>query len=97
MRHNALRWVFAVVLLTGPSYALIPQEGGPAVLATPADAFGADASDAGSVPDEPACIPRDECCRVCDRGKACGNSCIKATYNCHKGRGCSCNESEVCE
>lgn len=42
------------------------------------------------------CIPRSECCRVCSKGKACGNSCIKATYTCHKGRGCACDSDEVC-
>lgn len=42
------------------------------------------------------CIPRSECCQVCTKGKACGNSCLKATYTCHKGRGCACDSSEVC-
>jgi len=31
------------------------------------------------------------CCKVCRKGKACGNSCIKKTYTCHKGRGCACD------
>lgn len=44
-----------------------------------------------------ACIPQDQCCKICTRGRACGNSCIHATYNCHKGRGCACNAEEVCE
>lgn len=43
------------------------------------------------------CIPAEKCCRVCSAGKACGKSCIQATKQCHKGRGCACNESEVCE
>ena len=48
--------------------------------------------------DEPApsCIPAAQCCKVCDKGKACGNSCIARAYTCHKGRGCACNASEVC-
>jgi hypothetical protein len=44
-----------------------------------------------------ACIPADQCCRICSAGKACGNSCIQASKTCHKGRGCSCNESELCQ
>lgn len=42
------------------------------------------------------CIPASKCCRICDKGKACGNSCISRSYTCHKGRGCACNSSEVC-
>jgi hypothetical protein len=42
------------------------------------------------------CIPREQCCRICDRGKACGNSCISRNYTCHKGRGCACDSAEVC-
>lgn len=44
-----------------------------------------------------ACRPADECCRVCSAGKACGNSCIQASKTCHKGRGCACNEAEICD
>lgn len=44
-----------------------------------------------------ACIPAEECCKICSRGKACGNSCIRADYNCHKGHGCACDADEVCE
>jgi hypothetical protein len=43
------------------------------------------------------CIPADKCCKICDEGKACGNSCISRSKNCHKGRGCACNAAEVCE
>jgi hypothetical protein len=43
-----------------------------------------------------ACIPAAQCCKVCSAGKACGNTCINANYNCHKGRGCACNEDEIC-
>lgn len=42
------------------------------------------------------CIPASKCCRICGKGKACGNSCISRSYNCHKGRGCACDSSEVC-
>lgn len=31
------------------------------------------------------------CCRVCSKGKACGDSCIARHLNCHRGRGCACN------
>jgi hypothetical protein len=43
-----------------------------------------------------ACIPQSECCKVCDKGKACGNSCISRAKNCHKGRGCACDAAEIC-
>ena len=31
------------------------------------------------------------CCKICVKGKACGNSCIKKTYNCSKPPGCACD------
>lgn len=31
------------------------------------------------------------CCKVCRKGKACGNSCIARWKQCHKGKGCACN------
>lgn len=31
------------------------------------------------------------CCKVCTKGKACGNSCIARWKTCHKGKGCACN------
>jgi hypothetical protein len=31
------------------------------------------------------------CCKVCSKGKACGDSCIARWKTCHKGRGCACN------
>lgn len=43
-----------------------------------------------------ACVPAAKCCKVCEGGKACGNSCISQSKNCHKGRGCACNAAELC-
>ena len=31
------------------------------------------------------------CCKVCRKGKACGDSCIAAHKTCHKGKGCACD------
>ena len=31
------------------------------------------------------------CCKICSKGKACGNSCIARWKTCHKGKGCACN------
>jgi hypothetical protein len=42
------------------------------------------------------CTPADKCCKVCDKGQACGNSCISRSKTCHKGQGCACNASDVC-
>jgi hypothetical protein len=38
--------------------------------------------------DAPASSP---CCKVCRKGKACGNSCISRSKECHKGAGCACD------
>jgi hypothetical protein len=47
-------------------------------------------------PGERACTPAAACCKVCDKGKACGDSCISRQYECHKGKGCACDRSDVC-
>ena len=31
------------------------------------------------------------CCKICKKGKACGNSCISRSKTCHKAPGCACN------
>jgi len=31
------------------------------------------------------------CCKICTRGKACGNSCINASYTCRQPPGCACD------
>ena len=31
------------------------------------------------------------CCKICRKGKACGNSCIRRTYICRKQTGCACD------
>lgn len=31
------------------------------------------------------------CCKICRKGKACGDSCIKRSYSCTKPRGCACD------
>ena len=35
--------------------------------------------------------PKTTCCKVCTKGKACGDSCISRSYTCHKSAGCACN------
>lgn len=42
------------------------------------------------------CVPPSQCCKICSKGKACGDTCIRRDYTCHKGRGCACNQEEVC-
>lgn len=31
------------------------------------------------------------CCKICTKGKACGNSCISKKYICHQPPGCACD------
>lgn len=42
------------------------------------------------------CIPASDCCKICSKGKACGDTCIRRDYTCHVGRGCACDSDEVC-
>lgn len=32
-----------------------------------------------------------QCCKVCKKGKACGDSCISKNKTCHKPPGCACD------
>lgn len=43
------------------------------------------------------CIPRSQCCRVCGKSQACGDSCIGASLTCRKDPGCACAASQVCD
>ena len=31
------------------------------------------------------------CCKVCHKGKACGDTCISRSNTCHVGQGCACD------
>ena len=31
------------------------------------------------------------CCKICKKGKACGNSCIRRSYTCRRPQGCACD------
>jgi hypothetical protein len=57
---------------------------------------GPSAGYAEASPEDATCVPAAQCCKVCDKGYACGNSCISRAKQCHKGRGCACNAGEVC-
>ncbi len=35
------------------------------------------------------------CCKVCSKGKPCGNTCIARNKTCHKGPGCACTSGVV--
>ena len=67
-----------------------------AAVVVPIDVSGLHVSrDAAEAVDS--CRPRETCCKVCSTGKACGNTCIRRTYECHVGRGCACDADEICE
>jgi len=36
-------------------------------------------------------VAQQACCKICTRGKACGNTCISQDKVCHVGPGCACN------
>jgi len=47
-----------------------------------------------SVPALQGCGGGDDsnCCKVCDKGKACGDSCIAENQACNSPGGCACNK-----
>ena len=36
-------------------------------------------------------LVQTQCCKICRKGKACGNSCINRNYTCHQPPGCACD------
>lgn len=36
-------------------------------------------------------ITLQSCCKICRKGKACGNSCIRRSYTCWQPPGCACD------
>lgn len=42
-------------------------------------------------PYEPPSADQLGCCRTCQKGKACGDSCISREKECHKPLGCACD------
>jgi hypothetical protein len=45
--------------------------------------------DTAQAPEE--CAMPAACCKVCHKGKACGNSCIARNKDCHQPPGCACD------
>lgn len=43
------------------------------------------------------CTPRDMCCKVCNRGQACGDTCISRNRSCRTAPGCACDRVDVCD
>jgi competence protein ComEC len=42
----------------------------------------------------PVPVTSPACCRICTRGKACGNSCINRAYQCRQPAGCACDAKQ---
>jgi hypothetical protein len=40
---------------------------------------------------EQAGAPSAQCCKICRKGKACGDTCISRQDTCHAGPGCACD------
>lgn len=60
------------------------------VLEAAEEGAGPSAQDATSKRD----TASDDCCRICRKSVACGDSCIAASSTCRKGRGCACNATD---
>ena len=37
------------------------------------------------------CTGNSSCCKICRKGKACGDACVSKKYTCHQPKGCACN------
>ena len=75
----------------GTTVAAVIQSRAPSVpTATPAPTLVALATEVPTVVAAPAPAPR-ACCKICRKGKACGDTCINRGYTCHVGPGCACD------
>jgi hypothetical protein len=45
----------------------------------------------GAIPATGCSDSTGSCCTVCSEGKACGDTCINASQECHTSGGCACN------
>ena len=91
----------AAGLLGAMLVGLVMPAGAGATMVVAPHALGCSVAEAPPEPEpqfaEPqACRPAAECCKKCDLGKACGDSCISERYDCHKGQGCACNVEDLC-
>ena len=90
MKRIACAILFALLLSTAP---VAPVVAGSAPGAA-AEACGKIAA-AADVPSTAATLPNGfvaaACCKLCRKGKACGNSCISRAKTCWKGPGCACD------
>ena len=82
-------WGIAIAIAT----IGVPPDGLAADMLADVLAFDRTLSDRSSsaftpIPDAPQLAA---CCKICRKGKACGNSCIKRTYSCGKPPGCACD------
>ena len=93
---NGLRILASVFTFVGMGATVVPFDEAPATTIA-ASSFDACAGATRVTLHSDSCVPADQCCKICSKGKACGNSCIRQSYTCHKGRGCACNADEVCE
>jgi hypothetical protein len=92
---NGLRLVGSVCAFAGLGAAVAPPDVAQRAFIPP-NVVHSDVVPHELSPRIDACIPVDQCCKLCSKGKACGNTCIRRSYECHKGRGCACDADEVC-
>jgi hypothetical protein len=58
-------------------------------------ALGLASHSAEARPKNRATVPASaECCRVCHKGKACGDACITRSKSCELPKGCACDEAK---
>lgn len=95
---HGLRFLGSVFTFVGVAWVAVPLAPRHVAMASaPGDVAALDATTRDPSAPLQSCTPAEQCCKICSKGKACGNSCIRASYTCHKGRGCACNAEEVCE
>jgi len=80
MESGPRRWLTVALLL--PALALASASSHPVISqAKPMQCSMAEGSTAAT----------PQCCKVCKKGKACGDSCIARDKVCHQPPGCACN------
>lgn len=87
--------LFAALFLSCATYAALPTlvdiDNKPTEQVVHAQPETVECPEMDAMNDEPLLLAQGGCCKICTKGKACGNSCISRSYTCHQPRGCACN------
>jgi len=88
METNVKILLLSLLLATSPAFSnpeVSAEKGAAESSKIVVTATGANASEFSVL------LAQNDCCKICRKGKACGDSCIARERVCHVGPGCACD------